>query len=269
MGAVIFGSTLVLLYTMSTLYHAFRGPRVKKVFKILDHSAIYLLIAGTYTPFTLGAIRGAWGWSLFGIIWGLAILGVSLKSVLYAKWVPAIVPKAVDHLHTLPDLPVPPRRMKMISTGLYLAMGWLIVIAIVAALARATRAGPGLALRRRLLLHGGRGLLQLALAAFQPRHLAPLRGGGEPLPFLRRALVCDPRRMIAWTLLPGLARLDLEALAARPEPVWIHGPPGSGRSALAAEVAPPARRGGIGSGAFSAPGRGRGPAPPRMARGWA
>jgi len=130
-GAVIFGSTLVLLYTMSTLYHAFRGPRVKKVFKILDHSAIYLLIAGTYTPFTLGAIRGAWGWSLFGIIWGLAVLGVSLKSVLYAKWVPAVVPKAVDHLHALPDPPAPPRRMKMVSTGLYLAMGWLIVIAIV------------------------------------------------------------------------------------------------------------------------------------------
>ena len=130
-GAVIFGSTLVLLYTMSTLYHAFRGPRLKKVFKILDHSAIYLLIAGTYTPFTLGAIRGAWGWSLFGVIWGLAALGVALKAVLYAKWVPAVVPKAVDHLHTPPDLPSPPRRMKAVSTLLYLAMGWLIVIAIV------------------------------------------------------------------------------------------------------------------------------------------
>src|SRR6185437_16463112 len=79
-GAVIFGSTLVLLYTLSTLYHAFRGPRVKKVFKILDHSAIYLLIAGTYTPFTLAAIRGAWGWSLFGVIWGLAAAGVALKA---------------------------------------------------------------------------------------------------------------------------------------------------------------------------------------------
>lgn len=130
-GAVLFGSTLVLLYTMSTLYHAFRGPRVKKVFKILDHSAIYLLIAGTYTPFTLAAIRGAWGWSLFGIIWGLAILGVVLKATLYAKWVPAITPKPVDHLHALPDGPVPPRHMKAISTAIYLAMGWLIVIAIV------------------------------------------------------------------------------------------------------------------------------------------
>jgi len=130
-GAVIFGSTLVLLYTLSTLYHAFRGPRVKKVFKILDHSAIYLLIAGTYTPFTLAAIRGAWGWSLFGVIWGLAAAGVALKATLYAKWVPAVVPKAVDHLHAAPDLPAPPRRMKRVSTLLYLAMGWLIVIAIV------------------------------------------------------------------------------------------------------------------------------------------
>ena len=130
-GAVIFGSTLVLLYTLSTLYHAFRGPMLKKVFKILDHSAIYLLIAGTYTPFTLAALGGAWGWSLFGIIWGLAILGVSLKAVLYARWVPAILPKPVDHLHGVPDLPVAPPRMEMISTALYLAMSWLIVIAII------------------------------------------------------------------------------------------------------------------------------------------
>ena len=130
-GAAVFGSTLVLLYTMSTLYHAFRRPRLKKVFKILDHSAIYLLIAGTYTPFTLAAIRGAWGWSLFGVIWGLAAAGVALKATLYAKWVPAAVPKPIDHLHAAPDLPVPPRRMKLVSTLLYLAMGWLIVIAIV------------------------------------------------------------------------------------------------------------------------------------------
>ncbi|HET8715110.1 MAG TPA: hemolysin III family protein [Holophagaceae bacterium] len=157
-GAVIFGSTLVLLYLMSTLYHAFRGPRVKKVFKILDHSAIYLLIAGTYTPYTLAAIRGPWGWSLFGVIWGLAILGVTLKSVLYARWVPAVVPKPVDHLHSVPPHPVPPRRMKAVSTLLYLAMGWLIVIAIVP-LWRAVPA-PGLA-----WLFGG-GFCYTAGAAF-------------------------------------------------------------------------------------------------------
>ncbi|HJW09476.1 MAG TPA: hemolysin III family protein [Holophagaceae bacterium] len=130
-GAAVFGATLVLLYLMSTLYHAFRGPKVKKVFKILDHSAIYLLIAGTYTPFTLAAMRGAWGWSLFGVIWGLAALGIALKSTLYAKWVPAVIPKAIDHLHSTPEVPVPPRQMKLISTLLYLAMGWLVLIAIV------------------------------------------------------------------------------------------------------------------------------------------
>ena len=157
-GAAIFGSTLVLLYTMSTLYHAFRGPRVKKVFKILDHSAIYLLIAGTYTPFCLGAIRGAWGWSLFGVIWGLAAAGVALKATLYAKWVPAVAPKAVDHLHAAPDAPIPPRRMKAVSTLLYLAMGWLIVVAI-APLWRALSA-EGLA-----WLFGG-GLCYTAGAAF-------------------------------------------------------------------------------------------------------
>ena len=64
----IYGATLVLLYTASTLYHAFRSPRVKRVFKVLDHSAIYLLIAGTYTPFTLITMRGPWGWTLFGLV---------------------------------------------------------------------------------------------------------------------------------------------------------------------------------------------------------
>ena len=77
---------LVLLYTMSTLYHAFRGPRVKKVFRILDHSCIYLLIAGTYTPFCLVTLRGSWGWSLFGVIWGLAVLGITFKSVFGHRW---------------------------------------------------------------------------------------------------------------------------------------------------------------------------------------
>lgn len=104
-GTSIFGTTLVLLYAMSTLYHAFRGPRVKKVFRILDHSAIYLLIAGTYTPFCLTVLRGAWGWSIFGVVWGLATLGVVLKSVFG------------------------PRRGSL-SLVLYLAMGWLGAVAI-------------------------------------------------------------------------------------------------------------------------------------------
>lgn len=105
-GTTIFGSTLVLLYMMSTLYHAFRGPRVKRVFRILDHSAIYLLIAGTYTPFCLVTLRGTWGWSLFGVAWGLAAVGVTFKSVFGTRW-------------------------EILSGIVYLVMGWIVVIAIV------------------------------------------------------------------------------------------------------------------------------------------
>jgi len=105
-GASIFGASMVLLYVMSTLYHSFRGPRVKKVFRILDHASIYLLIAGTYTPLCLGTLKGAWGWSLFGVIWGLAALGVIFKSIFIHKWA-------------------------WLSLAVYLLMGWLVVIAIV------------------------------------------------------------------------------------------------------------------------------------------
>ena len=76
----IFGATMILLYVSSTLYHALRPPRARRVFKILDHSAIYLLIAGTYTPFLLVSLRGAWGWSLFGVVWGLTVAGVVFKA---------------------------------------------------------------------------------------------------------------------------------------------------------------------------------------------
>jgi len=104
-GTTIFGATMVLLYATSTLYHAFRGPRVKKVFRVLDHAAIYLLIAGTYTPFCLTVLRGPWGWSLFGVVWGLAVLGIVFKSVF-------------GH------------RYEILSVSLYLAMGWLALVAI-------------------------------------------------------------------------------------------------------------------------------------------
>ena len=104
-GTAIFGSTMVLLYAMSTLYHAFKGPRVKKVFRILDHAAIYLLIAGTYTPFCLTVLRGGWGWSLFGVTWGLAVLGIVFKSVFGP-------------------------RFEILSVSIYLAMGWLALVAI-------------------------------------------------------------------------------------------------------------------------------------------
>ncbi len=104
-GASFFAATMVLLYLASTLYHALPRGKAKRVFKIIEHSAIYLLIAGTYTPFTLGVLRGPWGWTLFGIVWGLAAIGVTLK--------------AFDKMHN-----------PIISTGLYLLMGWLILIAI-------------------------------------------------------------------------------------------------------------------------------------------
>ncbi len=104
-GAALFGAMLVLLYLMSTLYHALRPPRAKRVFRVLDHSAIFLLIAGTYTPFCLATLRGAWGWTLFGLVWGLAVLGITLKATLF-------------------------HRVAWLSTAVYVLMGWLIVIAL-------------------------------------------------------------------------------------------------------------------------------------------
>lgn len=102
----IYGSTLILLYTASTLYHAFRSERLKRLFKIFDHAAIYLLIAGTYTPLTLVNLRGGWGWTLFGVIWGLAVFGVISKALTGAGF-------------------------EKLSIGLYLLMGWLILVAAV------------------------------------------------------------------------------------------------------------------------------------------
>src|SRR5687767_5588409 len=78
-GCSIFGATLVFLYTASTLYHSFRKPRLKEALKILDHCAIFLLIAGTYTPFTLVNLRGMWGWILFGLVWTLSLTGILFK----------------------------------------------------------------------------------------------------------------------------------------------------------------------------------------------
>jgi hemolysin III len=103
-GASVFASTMLLVYLTSTLFHALPPNRAKRVFRILDHSAIYFLIAGTYTPFTLGVLRGPWGWTLFGLVWGLAIVGTVLK--------------ALGGL-----------RNAKISTWIYLAMGWLVLIA--------------------------------------------------------------------------------------------------------------------------------------------
>lgn len=104
-GACVFAGATIFMYLSSTLYHVLPENRAKRVFRLLDHGAIFLLIAGTYTPFTLGILRGAWGWTLFGLVWSMAILGLVLKVV-----------GVMRH----------PR----LSTGLYLAMGWLMLIAI-------------------------------------------------------------------------------------------------------------------------------------------
>ena len=104
-GAIVFGITLLLLYTASTLYHAIQHPIAKGRLKVFDHCAIYLLIAGTYTPFTLIGLRGPWGWGLFAAIWTIAMAGVVFKL-----------------FHT--------GRFPRLSTALYVAMGWLVVVAI-------------------------------------------------------------------------------------------------------------------------------------------
>jgi hemolysin III len=101
----IYGASLIILYTMSTLYHALTPVRAKKVFKVLDHSAIYLLIAGTYTVFTLSVLRNWIGWTVFGVIWGCAAVGITFE----AFWV---------------------NRPKVVSALLFVAMGWIVIFAI-------------------------------------------------------------------------------------------------------------------------------------------
>ncbi len=105
-GASVFAATMILLYLTSTLYHALRPGRLKRVFRKLDHSAIYFFIAGSYTPFALGALGGPWGWTLFGVVWTLAVAGTVLKTF-----------NRLSH--------------PWLSTGLYLLMGWLVLIAAV------------------------------------------------------------------------------------------------------------------------------------------
>lgn len=103
-SASVYGATLIILYLMSTLYHAFTGKTVKRVFRIFDHCSIFLLIAGTYTPLALVTLSGALGWTIFGIIWGFAVLGIVLNSISLEKF-------------------------KLFSMICYLAMGWMIIIA--------------------------------------------------------------------------------------------------------------------------------------------
>jgi hemolysin III len=101
----IFGATLIILYTASTLYHGIPFQKTKMLLRIIDHSAIFLLIAGTYTPFTLVSLRGPWGWSLFGAVWGIAVLGVVFQIFLLRRW-------------------------QFFLVGIYVGMGLIILIAI-------------------------------------------------------------------------------------------------------------------------------------------
>jgi len=133
-GGAIFGAAMALLYLTSMVYHALPPGTAKGWFRRLDHSAIYFLIAGTYTPFTLGVLGGGWGWSLFGVVWGLAAIGIAVNLAAGVRW-PAV------------------------SVVIYVAMGWLIVVAIRPLLANVP--GPGIA-----LLFGGGAAYTLGVAFY-------------------------------------------------------------------------------------------------------
>lgn len=101
----VYGATLILLYLASTLYHAIAHDRAKRILRLFDHAAIFLLIAGTYTPFTLVTFRGVWGWTIFGLIWGLALFGIVFTLFFFDRY-------------------------PIVSVGFYVGMGWLVVVAI-------------------------------------------------------------------------------------------------------------------------------------------
>jgi hemolysin III len=129
-GCLVFGAALVALYATSTLYHAVSHPKAKGVLRALDHSAIFVLIAGTYTPFTLVSLRGPWGSALFAVVWGLAVAGIALRLVLR-------------------------RRPTALFVSLYLAMGWCVVVAIGPLLAAVPPAGIALLVAGGLAYSGG------------------------------------------------------------------------------------------------------------------
>ena len=110
MSFSVYGTTLIVLYSASTLYHVIRRARVKQIFELIDHASIFLLIAGTYTPFMLIIMRGVWGWSLLGVIWLLALVGITTKLFYFY-------------------------RLKRLSVPIYLFMGWLGLIILPQAIA--------------------------------------------------------------------------------------------------------------------------------------
>lgn len=104
-SSAVYGASLIILYTMSTLYHSITNEKAKKFFRIMDHNTIFFLIAGTYTPYTLAVLRSPLGWVLFGVVWGAAVIGIVLNSI---------------------DL----EKFSKISVVCYIAMGWVIIIAV-------------------------------------------------------------------------------------------------------------------------------------------
>jgi hemolysin III len=154
----VYAATLVLLYSTSTLYHAMPGGRAKAVFQRLDHAAIYLLIAGTYTPFVLVPLRGPWGWSLFGVVWTLGIMGVVLKGTFGV-------------------------RLPALSTAVYLAMGWMVVVGAGALAAHVPTRGVVWLIAGGLLYSGGVAFFVWERLRFSHAlwHLCVLGGSGAHL----------------------------------------------------------------------------------------
>jgi hemolysin III len=160
---VIYGAAMVLMFTTSTLYHSFPWPRVKRVFRVLDHEMIFLMIAGSYTPFMLITLRGALGWTLFGVVWGIAAAGMVFQGFFTG-------------------------RFKGASTALYLVMGWIIVFALKPLLDEHVGGGGALAGGGRAVLHAGGGGVSVQARAVPPCGLAPGGAGGRRLPLFRHPL---------------------------------------------------------------------------------
>ena len=150
---------MILMFTMSTLYHSFPWPRVKRVFRILDHEMIFLMIAGSYTPFVLITLRGALGWTLFGIVWGLAVVGMVFQGFFTG-------------------------RFKKATTLLYVLMGWIIVGAEAVAGSH-VRGGRPVAGGGRVVLHAGRGGVFIQAGSLSPCGVAPAGSGRQRVPLFR------------------------------------------------------------------------------------
>lgn len=163
-STAVFGVSMILLYTASTLYHAIPNPEIKKKLKKLDHISIFYLIAGTYTPFLLVNMRGTLGWTVFGIIWGLALTGTVLK------------------------LRFSGSGTKLWSIGLYLIMGWMIVIASEQLFTSLPRTGLLFLICGWFVLYSGRFVLHLEKQTIYPRHLALFCSKRYDNAFLCRAL---------------------------------------------------------------------------------